>query len=63
LLTAAGAQVPVIPFTDAVGNVTTASPSQIEALAPKVNVGVTIGLTVTVRVTGGVHGVEELVNV
>jgi hypothetical protein len=55
--------VPVIPFADVVGNVATGSPSQIEALAPKVNTGATIELTVTIKVTGGVHGVEELVNV
>ena len=63
MLTTAGAQVPVIPFADVVGNVATGSPSQIEALAPKVNAGATIELTVTIKVTGGVHGVEELVNV
>ena len=37
-------------FPDVGGNVGTFAPTQIEAVVPKLNVGVTIGLTVTVNV-------------
>lgn len=50
LLTVAGAHVPVILFADVVGNTGTVAPTQIEAVVPKLNVGVTIGFTVTVNV-------------
>ena len=48
VLLTAGAQVPVIPLFDVVGRTGAADPLQIGATA--VNVGVTCGLTVTVRV-------------
>lgn len=50
-----GLQLPVIPFVDEVGNVGTPSPAQIVKLVPKLNVGVTFGLTVTVNVVGFAH--------
>ena len=63
LLTIAGLQVPVIPFDDVLGNVTTPSPSQIVALAPKVKEGVIFGLTVTVNVVPVTHPLEVAVNI
>ena len=41
---------PVIPFVDVVGKVGTLPPAQIVAVVPKLKVGVTFGLTVTVNV-------------
>ena len=49
LLTVAGFHVPVTPLSEVVGNVGTASPEQIVNVVPKLNVGVTFGVTVTVR--------------
>ena len=62
LLTIAGFQVPVIPFDDALGKVTTPSPSQIVTLAPKVKEGVIFGFTVTVNVVPVTHPLEVAVN-
>jgi hypothetical protein len=53
LLTTAGAQVPVIPFADVVGNVGATEPEQKGATAAKV--GVTFGLTVIVNVDVVAH--------
>jgi hypothetical protein len=50
VLSNAGDQVPVIPSIDVVGNADRLAPEQIGATA--VNVGVTVGLTVTVTVNG-----------
>jgi hypothetical protein len=55
LLTVAGLHVPVIPFDEVVDNVGATSPAQIDVLAPKLNVGVRIGFTVTVNVAGLAH--------
>ena len=41
---------PVIPFVEVVGNVGTLPPAQTDKLFPKLNVGVTFGLTVSVNV-------------
>jgi len=49
----AGAQVPVIPLVDVVGNAANTAPEQIGATA--VNVGVMFGLTVIVRVAIVAH--------
>ena len=49
----AGDQVPVIPLLDVVGNAARAAPEQISATA--VNVGVTAGLTVMVKVAVVAH--------
>ena len=48
VLSNAGAQVPVIPLFDVVGNAASTAPEQIAATG--VNVGVTFGLTVIVNV-------------
>ena len=53
LLTAAGAQVPVMPLVDVVGNVGATAPEQIGATAAKV--GATLGFTVTVNVVVVAH--------
>lgn len=50
-----GFQVPVIPFVDVSGRVGTVAPIQIDIELPMLNVGVTIGLTVTVNVTTVAH--------
>lgn len=63
LLTTAGLQVPVIPFVEVLGSVGTASPLHIEALVPKVNVGVMFGFTVTVNEVPVIHPEEEGVNI
>ena len=49
----AGAQVPVIPLFDVVGNAASAAPEQIGATA--VNVGIIFALTVTVNVVVVAH--------
>lgn len=48
LLTTAGLQAPVIPLVDVAGKMGTASPEQIVNVGPKLNVGMVLGLTVTV---------------
>jgi hypothetical protein len=48
LLTDDGLQLPVIPLVEVVGNDGTVPPEQIVNDVPKLNVGVTFGLTVTV---------------
>ena len=50
LLTVEGFHVPVTPFVDVVGKVGTVPPAQIVKPVPKLNVGVILGLTVTVNV-------------
>ena len=44
--------VPVMPLVEVLGNDGTAALAQMESDAPKVNVGVMLGLTVTVKFTG-----------
>jgi hypothetical protein len=63
LLTVAGFHVPAIPFVAVVGKVGTGEPAQIDALAPKANVGGTIGFTVNVNDTGTAHTPAVGVNV
>ena len=46
---AAGLHEPVMLFVDVAGNVGTVAPSQILSAVPKLKVGVTFGLTVTVN--------------
>ena len=46
---------PLIPLTEAVGNVGTVLPAQIVCEVPKLKLGVRMGLTVTVKVTGAIH--------
>ena len=50
LLTTAGFHVPVMPLLEVVGNKGTVPPKQIVSELPKLNVGVTLGVTVTVNV-------------
>ena len=51
----AGLQLPVIPLADVPGNAGTVPPAQIDKLVPKLNVGVTIGFTVTVKLVVVAH--------
>jgi len=44
-----GLHVPVIPFCEVVGNEGTVAPAQMVRLVPKLNVGVTLALTVTAK--------------
>jgi hypothetical protein len=55
LLTTNGFHVPVIPLVDVLGNTGTVPPLQILSVVPKVKVGVTLGVTVMVIVTGNPH--------
>ena len=55
LLTVAGLQVPVIPFEEVAGKVTTEAPAQIVVLVPKEKVGTILGLTVTCNVVPNTH--------
>ena len=52
-----------MPFAEVVGNTVTVAPAQIVRLVPKLNVGVIIGLTVTVNVAEVAHNPEVGVNV
>ena len=61
--TVEGLQVPVIPFPDVVDKVGTVPPAQIVTLFPKLNVGVTFGFTVTVKVAVVAHCPADGVNV
>jgi hypothetical protein len=61
LLTVAGFQVPAIPLVDVVGNIGAVAPLHIGAIA--VNVGVTIGFTVTVKLAVLAQSPEVGVNV
>ena len=63
MLTVAGLHVPLILFNEVVGKVGTVPPAQIVSDVPKLNVGVTIGLTVTLMVTGKAHCPAVGVNV
>ena len=54
---------PVTPLSEVVGNVGTASPEQIVNVVPKLNVGVTFGVTVTVRLVVVAHCPAVGVNV
>ena len=63
LLTTDGFHVPVIPLSDVVGNIGTVPPEQIVNVVPKLNVGVTFGVTVTVNVVVVAHCPAVGVNV
>ena len=54
--TVAGLHVPVIPFVDVFVSVGTVPPAQIVIDVPKLNTGVMIGSTVTLKVTGVAQG-------
>ena len=53
MLMVAGLQVPVIPLVDVVGNVGAVDPEQKAGIAA--NVGVTLGVTVTLKVAVVAH--------
>jgi beta-lactam-binding protein with PASTA domain len=63
LLTVAGLHVPVTPFEEVVGSEGTVPPEHIVNEDPKLNTGVTFGLTVTVNVAGKAHWPAVGVNV
>ena len=64
MLTTDGFHVPTNPLSDVVGNVGTTPPVQIVKLSPILNDGITLGVTVTVNVTGPVtHWPASGVNV
>ena len=52
-----------MPLLDVLGSVGTLAPAQIDKDVPKLNVGVTIGLTVTFLVIGIAHWLEVGVKV
>ncbi len=62
-MTVAGAQVPVIPLVEVDGSVGTLPPAQAVRDVPKLNTGVTFGLTVTVKVSLVAHCPELGVNI
>ena len=55
LSTMAGDQVPVMELLDEVGNAGTVPPEQTVKVVPKENVGVVLGITVTVKVVVVAH--------
>lgn len=63
LSTVAGLQVPEIPLVDVAGKAGTIPPSQMVKAVPKVNVGVTFGVMVTVNVAVVAHWLAAGVNV
>jgi hypothetical protein len=63
LLTMAGLHVPVILLVDVLGNVGTVPPEQIVSVVPKLNTGVMLGVTVTVKVAVVAHCPASGVNV
>jgi hypothetical protein len=63
LLTVAGLQVPATPFVDVFGKAGTVPPEQMLSVVPKLNVGVTFGVTVTVKLVGTAHRPAVGVNV
>ena len=63
LFTVAGLQVPAIPLEDVVGNTGAVAPEQMVTLPPKLKVGVTFCITVTVNVAFTAHKPASGVNV
>ena len=63
LLTVAGLHIPEIPLVELFGSAGTVPPAQILNAAPKLNVGIMLGLTVTVKVVGDAHRPAVGVNV
>ena len=59
----AGLQVPVMPLFEVFGKAGTLSPEQMLSEVPKLNIGVRLGDTVTVSVTGVAHWPLAGVNV
>jgi hypothetical protein len=63
LLTVAGLHEPVIPLTEVVGKEGTDPPEHMVSEVPKLNVGVTLGLTVTLKLVVVAHCPADGVNV
>lgn len=63
MLTTAGLHVPVMPLVEVVGKAGTVPPEQMLSDVPKLNAGVRIGFTVTVKVAGRAHCPAVGVNV
>ena len=59
----AGLHVPFIAFVDIAGNAGAAAPAHMLNEVPKLKVGFTIGLTVTVKLAGSAHWPAVGVNV
>ena len=58
----AGLHVPAIPLPDVAGSEGAVWPAQSERAVPKLNVGVTLGVTVTVKVNAGAQVPVDGVN-
>ena len=54
---------PVMPLLDVFGNAGTVPPAHIVSVVPKLNAGVTLGLTVTFNINGNAHNPDVGVNV
>jgi hypothetical protein len=63
LSTVDGLHVPVIPLSEVVGKTGTAPPAHIVSEVPNANVGVVLGVTVTVNVVVVAHNPAVGVNV
>jgi hypothetical protein len=63
LSTVEGLHIPVILSVDIVGSVGTVPPAHTVSVVPKLNVGVMLGLTVTVNVVGSAQSPAVGVNV
>lgn len=63
MLTVEGLQVPAIPFTDVAGRVGTEPPSHITREVPKLNTGVVLEFTFTVKLALVAHKPAAGVNV
>ena len=63
LFIVAGLQVPAIPLSELEGKVGTELPAQIDSVGPKLNTGVTLAFTVTVKVADTAHCPASGVNV
>ena|SRR6476620_7606149 len=55
LLTTAGVQAPLMPLLEVAGKTGTAEPEHITCAVPKLKVGVSMGLTVTLNLTVLIH--------
>ena len=63
MLTTAGDHVPLMPLFDVAGRTGTAVPEQITCSLPKLKVGVSMGCTVTTKVTLLIHSPGKLLGV
>ena len=63
VLSIAGDQVPLMPLSDVLGKAGTVSPAQMVSEVPKLNDGVMVGFTVTVKLVGDAQRPAAGVNV